>query len=255
VHTTFDGRTFEFQLGISLYDEAYGTFYGNTVGIKHLVCVFGVCVCMCVCMCVCVCVRECGCGCAWGGGQATSFAPGCIMQVQVSRNLMFVWLHGCIVVWLYGCMVVWLHGYGCMVMVVWLFGCVVVWLHGCMVVWLHGCMVVWLYGCMVVWLHGRMVVWLYGCMVVWLHGCMVVWLYVLFHTYIYRSRLNPTRSKTRWSHLLVHIRSDDMPANACQRWCVVLALVLFSETFRCGSGVSEGMFAVFYHDTVSSLVS
>ena len=195
MHTTFDGRTFEFQLGISLYDEAYGTFYGNTVGIKHLVCVFGVCVCMCVCMCVCVCVRECGCGCAWGGGQATSFAPGCIMQVQVSRNLMFVWLHGCIVVWLY------------------------------------------------------------GCMVVWLHGCMVVWLYVLFHTYIYRSRLNPTRSKTRWSHLLVHIRSDDMPANACQRWCVVLALVLFSETFRCGSGVSEGMFAVFYHDTVSSLVS
>ncbi len=31
LHTTFDGRTFEFQLGISLYDEAYGTFYGNTV--------------------------------------------------------------------------------------------------------------------------------------------------------------------------------------------------------------------------------
>jgi len=31
LHTTFDGRTFEFQLGVSLYDEAYGTFYGNTV--------------------------------------------------------------------------------------------------------------------------------------------------------------------------------------------------------------------------------
>ncbi len=31
MHTTFDGRTFEFQLGVSLYDEAYGTFYGNTV--------------------------------------------------------------------------------------------------------------------------------------------------------------------------------------------------------------------------------
>lgn len=31
VHTTFDGRTFEFMLGVSLYDEAYGTFYGNTV--------------------------------------------------------------------------------------------------------------------------------------------------------------------------------------------------------------------------------
>lgn len=30
IHTTFDGRTFEFQLGVSLYDEAYGTFYGNT---------------------------------------------------------------------------------------------------------------------------------------------------------------------------------------------------------------------------------
>jgi hypothetical protein len=31
VHTTYDGRTFEFQLGVTLYDEAYGTFYGNTV--------------------------------------------------------------------------------------------------------------------------------------------------------------------------------------------------------------------------------
>lgn len=31
MHTTYDGRTFEFQLGVSLYDEAYGTFYGNTV--------------------------------------------------------------------------------------------------------------------------------------------------------------------------------------------------------------------------------
>ncbi len=30
INTTFDGRTFEFQLGVSLYDEAYGTFYGNT---------------------------------------------------------------------------------------------------------------------------------------------------------------------------------------------------------------------------------
>ena len=30
IHTTYDGRTFEFQLGVSLYDEAYGTFYGNT---------------------------------------------------------------------------------------------------------------------------------------------------------------------------------------------------------------------------------
>jgi len=30
-HTTFDGRTFEFQLGVSLFDEASGTFYGNTV--------------------------------------------------------------------------------------------------------------------------------------------------------------------------------------------------------------------------------
>eukprot|EP00955_Chlamydomonas_euryale_P068189 360045-Chlamydomonas_euryale.AAC.13 len=29
--TTYDGRTFEYQLGVSLYDEAYGTFYGNTV--------------------------------------------------------------------------------------------------------------------------------------------------------------------------------------------------------------------------------
>lgn len=34
MHTTFDGRTFEFQLGVSLYDEAYGTFYGNTVGAR-----------------------------------------------------------------------------------------------------------------------------------------------------------------------------------------------------------------------------
>lgn len=33
VHTTYDGRTFEFQLGVSLYDEAYGVFYGNTVGV------------------------------------------------------------------------------------------------------------------------------------------------------------------------------------------------------------------------------
>ena len=31
LHTTYDGRTFEFQLGVSMYDEAYGTFYGNTV--------------------------------------------------------------------------------------------------------------------------------------------------------------------------------------------------------------------------------
>lgn len=30
INTTFDGRTFEFQLSVSLYDEAYGTFYGNT---------------------------------------------------------------------------------------------------------------------------------------------------------------------------------------------------------------------------------
>lgn len=30
LHTTLDGRTFEFQLGVTLYDEAYGTFYGNT---------------------------------------------------------------------------------------------------------------------------------------------------------------------------------------------------------------------------------
>lgn len=33
VTTTYDGRSFEFQLGVSLYDEAYGTFYGNTVGL------------------------------------------------------------------------------------------------------------------------------------------------------------------------------------------------------------------------------
>jgi nephrocystin-4 len=31
VHTTHDGRTFEFQLGVTLYDEAHGLFYGNTV--------------------------------------------------------------------------------------------------------------------------------------------------------------------------------------------------------------------------------
>lgn len=31
MHTTHDGRSYEFQLGVSLYDEAYGTFYGNTV--------------------------------------------------------------------------------------------------------------------------------------------------------------------------------------------------------------------------------
>ncbi|KAG2438730.1 hypothetical protein HXX76_005275 [Chlamydomonas incerta] len=30
INTTFDGRTFEFQLSVSLYDEGYGTFYGNT---------------------------------------------------------------------------------------------------------------------------------------------------------------------------------------------------------------------------------
>ncbi|PNH02424.1 hypothetical protein TSOC_011594, partial [Tetrabaena socialis] len=30
INATFDGRTFEFQLSVSLYDEGYGTFYGNT---------------------------------------------------------------------------------------------------------------------------------------------------------------------------------------------------------------------------------
>jgi hypothetical protein len=31
VHATPDGRSFEFQLGVTLFDEALGTFYGNTV--------------------------------------------------------------------------------------------------------------------------------------------------------------------------------------------------------------------------------
>ncbi len=34
IHTTYDGRTFEFQLGITLYDEAYGLCYGNTVRLR-----------------------------------------------------------------------------------------------------------------------------------------------------------------------------------------------------------------------------
>lgn len=53
LHTTSDGLTFEFQLGISLYDEAYGAFYGNTVSLcsrlKHNWHVFfRVCVYVCV---------------------------------------------------------------------------------------------------------------------------------------------------------------------------------------------------------------